>query len=263
MKLTSSKPAKYVETIGKRKFIKLSSSRQHEFLAFLARDTLKNRDFPGFQKRYKEMQSWVELDRYTPPDYLTEEEAVHEYFIFHNSFNNNPLKLPSDDTLLPIKENVSWEPRFDVTVVLDQVRSPYNAGSVLRLIDNFGFRRLVHNSDWLSMDHPQLRKAARGSQKWIPVELKKDLAGWLQNIKLPVIGLETSDEAIAMEEWQPEKSCVLILGNESYGITTELRNCCETLVEIPMFGFKKSMNLHHALAISGYRITASMTQSEF
>lgn len=258
MKLTSSKLAKYADTIGKRKFIKLSSSRQHEYLAFLARKTLKNGDFPGFLKRYNEMHSWVELDRYTPPDYLTSEEALHEYFLFHNGLTGNPQNILQNEQPDQDDSAVTWEPVFDVTIVLDQVRSPYNVGSVLRLIDNFGFRRLVHNSEWLRLDHPQLCKAARGSQKWIPVELKKDLIQWLTNEKLPVIGLETSPEAMEIDKWQPESACVLVIGNEVYGIATELRNCCKTLVKIPMSGFKKSMNLHHALAIAGYKITASV-----
>ena len=249
MKLTSSKPAKYAETIGRNKFIKLSTSRQHEYLAHIARESLKKKDFPGFIKRYSQMHSWVELDRYTPPEHLNEEESLHEYFIFHNSLTANPNSLLEENK--EESHNLTWKASFDVTVVLDQVRSPYNVGSVLRLIDNFGFRRLVHNSEWLRLDHPQLRKSARGSQNWIPVEYKENITEWLSEEKLPVIGLETSRDSVNINKWHPEKSCVLILGNEAYGIASELRKCCSLLVEIPMFGFKKSMNLHHALAIAG------------
>lgn len=256
MKLSSSKPAKYAETIGKRKFIKLSSSRQHEYLAFLAREKLKNGDFHGFLKRYNEMHSWVDLDRYTPPAHLTEHEALHEYFLFHNNFTGNPQDLIQEDTSVPNNGTVTWTPGFNVTVVLDQVRSPYNVGSVLRLIDNFGFRRLVHNSEWLRLDHPQLCRSARGCQKWIPVEFKPELVNWLNSEGLPVVGFETSPEAVNISAWKPEKECILIFGNEAYGIAAELLKCCRTLVKIPMFGFKKSMNLHNTLAIAGHRITA-------
>ncbi len=259
MKLTSSKPARYAETIGKRKFIKLSSSRQHEYLAFLARKSLETCDFSGFYKRYREMLSWTDLDRYTPPDYLTDKEALHEFFLFHKSFSGNPQDIFKNDDSATDRDTVKWEHRLDVTIVLDQVRSPYNVGSVLRLIDNFGFRRLVHNSEWLRLDHPQLCKSARGCQKWIPVELKQDLVDWLNVEALPVIGLETSPQAIDIEAWEPQSPCIIVIGNEVYGIANELRNCCKTLIKIPMFGFKKSMNLHHALAIAGYRIAASFS----
>lgn len=255
MRLTISKPAKYAETVGQRKFLKLSSRRQHELLAELARDALKHKDFPGFFKRYRQMQSWVELDRYTPPEWLSEKEAVHEYVRFHNSFSRYPIDSNSDnDSDLP-EPSLSWQHRFDVTVVLDQVRSPYNAGSVLRLIDNFGFRRLVHNSSWLRLDHPQLCKAARGCEKWIPVEFQSNLIDWFRTVNLPIIGLEKDSDAISIADWQPVKSCVLVVGNEVYGIATGLRPYCNSLIKIPMFGFKRSMNLHHALAITGHKIT--------
>ena len=257
MKLTSSKPAKYAETIGKRKFITLSSSRQHEYLAFLAGEALKTKDFSGFFERYNEMQSWVELDKYSPPDYLTDEESIHEYLLFHNSFSNNPGIFDEEQAVNSHSQTLSWVPQFDVTVVLDQVRSPFNTGSVLRLIDNFGFSKLVHNAEWLRLDHPQLCKAARGSEKWIPVEYKYDLPEWLQDIDKTVIGIENSENAITIDKWLPVTPCILVVGNEAYGITTKLRDRCDFLVKIPMFGFKRSMNLHHALAIAGYKITST------
>jgi tRNA(Leu) C34 or U34 (ribose-2'-O)-methylase TrmL len=254
--LMSSRPEKYAETIGRKKFIRLSSVRQHEYLALLARSALESGDFKGFLKRYDEMQSWVELDKYSPPEYLTEEEAIHEYLMFHKGFSTNPGILIKERDATAQTGNLSWEYRFDVTIVLDQVRSPYNTGSVLRLIDNFGFRRLVHNAEWLRLDHPQLCRAARGAQNWVPVEHKPDLMEWIDSLTIPVIGIENSDDAIPICEWQPETPCVVIIGNEVYGIAKSLREQCKTLVKIPMFGFKQSMNLHHALAIAGYKITS-------
>jgi tRNA(Leu) C34 or U34 (ribose-2'-O)-methylase TrmL len=254
----SSRPEKYAETIDKQKFIRLSSIRQHEYLVLLARKTLETGDFRGFLKRYNEMQSWVELDKYSPPAYLTEEEAVHEYLLFHRGFSTNPgIHKENGDTFVKT-EPLSWAPKFDVTIVLDQVRSPYNTGSVLRLIDNFGFSRLIHNAEWLRLDHPQLCKAARGAQNWIPVEHKPNLPEWIETLNIPVIGIENSSDAILMDVWEPETPCVLILGNEVYGIAKRLREQCKTMVKIPMHGFKQSMNLHHALAIAGFKITSKI-----
>lgn len=257
MKPETSKPVKYAETIGRHKYTRLSSSRQHEYLALLARDALESGNFPRFFKRYREMQSWVDLDQYDPPEYLSDREAVVEFLLFHNSFTGNPVKFNKDSAADLKAETLSWSPVFDVTVVLDQVRSPYNTGSVLRLIDNFGFKGLVHNSDWLRLDHPQLAKAARGTQKWIPADYKKDLYKWLMDAPGHIIGLEKSKNSIRIEDWSPDLPCVLVLGNEVYGIAENLRKCCDTLVEIPMFGFKESMNLNHALAIAGQKITYS------
>jgi tRNA G18 (ribose-2'-O)-methylase SpoU len=237
---------KSANTISQRKFSKLSARRQHELLAALASEALSGKTIDTFLKRYDELHSWARLDRYAPPVWLSQEEALEEYFVFHAGLTFSPNELPQEDLS---KSPVSWQPCFAVEVVLDQVRSPYNVGSIIRIIDNFGFKGLVHSSAWLRMDHPQLCKAARGCQKWIPVRFEPDLISYLKQALGPVIGIENNTGAVPVTGWDVPKQSVLVLGNETYGIAAALRRLCDQTVSIPMFGYKKSMNVHHALAI--------------
>ncbi len=240
---------KSVNTISRSKFIKLSSRHQHELLSGLARRTLKDLDIDRFLERYNELHSWTQLDRYTPPDWLSKKEALHEYLSFHlnfTSFQNEQEEASS---------TFSWQPKFEVEVVLDQVRSPYNVGSILRIIDNFGLKGMAHSSSWLSLSHPQLIKAARGCEKWIPVRFEKDLVSYLANSSLPIIGIENNDLSENLSNWSPPEKCIIILGNESYGIASALQKICCRTIQIPMYGFKKSMNVTHALAIIAHKIT--------
>jgi len=179
---------KSVNTISKNKFTKLSSRRQHELLAELARKASPDTDFDLFLKRYHELHSWAPLDLYTPPAWLSKKEALDEYVNFHRNFTS--LKPDSEES----EKNLSWQPKFEVEVVLDQIRSPYNVGSILRIIDNFGLKGMVHSSSWLSLKHPQLIKAARGCEKWIPVKFEPDLISYLKNTDLPVIGIENDEK---------------------------------------------------------------------
>jgi len=240
---------KSVNTISKSKFIKLSFRRQHELLSILARNALINLDFDSFLERYNELQSWAQLDRYTPPAWLSKEEALDEYLNFHLNFTSlqKEQEKPAN--------SLSWQPKFDVEVVLDQIRSPYNVGSILRIIDNFGLKGMVHSSSWLTLNHPQLRKAARGCEKWIPVRFEKDLMSYLETSSLPVIGIENIDKSENFNSWSPPEKCILVLGNESYGIASSLQKICSQTVHIPMYGFKKSMNVTHALAVIAHKIT--------
>jgi len=241
---------KSVKTIGKEKFSRLPSRKQHRLLADLAKSALAG-DKDGFIQRYNEFHSWTSLDRYAPPAWLSQDEALEEYMMFHSGFGSGSAE-PAGNDLIP--SNISWQPRFPVQIVLDQIRSPYNVGSVLRIADNFGLKGLVHSSPWLRLDHPQLRKAARGCEKWIPVRLEKDLAGYLKAAICPVIGLENNEGAVPVEKWKAPDECILVVGNETYGIASDIQRCCDQTVFIPMFGFKKSMNLHHALAIVAQKI---------
>ncbi len=242
------------KTIGKNKFRKLPARRQHALLAELARDALACSGQTDFSGRYDELLSWADLDRYTPPAWLSPEEAFREYLDFHTLLSKSPAEREEETTELSAP--VSWQPRFSVEVVIDQVRSPFNVGSLLRLIDNFGFMGLVHSSPWLRLDHPQLRKSARGCQQWIPVRYEPNLAGYLAHAAVPVVGVEHFADSTAVESWNAPEKCILVLGNEAYGIAEALKKCCRETVFVPMHGYKKSMNVHHAFAVIAQKIVA-------
>jgi len=238
-------------TIGRDKFCRQPAPRRHKLLAALAREHAGDGDLDAFSARYDEMMAWSTLDRYHPPAWLSPREALAEYARFHEILSGKQRQF---DPVEPPAQVTSWQPRFPVTVVLDQVRTPHNCGSVLRLIDNFGFEGLVHATAHFDPEHNQLHRAARGSEKWVPITCVTDLPGWLAEQTRPVIGLEADPRAIPLDDWQPPESCILVVGNETYGIAAHLRDRCDMLVCIPTYGFKASMNLSHALAIAGRHI---------
>jgi len=247
------------ETIGQKKFSRLPVRRQHALLAELAAGALRSGDYGEFLGRYDLMHSWAGLDRYHPPRWLSPEEALHEFFCFHALCAERPLEISGPG---PGPVPLSWQPRFDVTIVLDQVRSPYNAGSVLRLIDNAGFAALVHATPGLDLNHARLRRAARGAERWIPVRCVSDMPAMLRQAHAPVIALENSPGALPVDRWQPPEKFLLVAGNESYGIAAAVRECCDACVCIPMYGYKKSMNVHQALAIAAHRVVSILGAGE-
>jgi len=259
LKRTNSNLARCAETVGRLKFVKMSSKRQHELLAAMAREAISSKDYQGFVRRYEELHTWAALDRYTPPLWLSEEEALYEFVAFHAGFSPNAM---SHGTEQEIPEQagraVSWQARFDVTVMIDQVRSPYNVGSILRLIDNFGFNGMVHSTSWLRLDHPRLCRAAMGCEKWIPVRYEADPVSWFRGSDLPVIGIEKTREAISLDLWDPPTRCILVLGNEEYGLADAIGKCCAETVQIPLLGYKKSMNVQNALAVVAQKISRTL-----
>lgn len=218
-------------------------------MAAMAFDALRTGKTDAFFKRYDVFHSWADLDRFYPPDWLNENEALKGFAAFHNAFSPSPLQ-PRRVT----EEPLTWKPSFEVSVFLDQVRSPYNVGSVLRIIDNFGFSEMVHSSGTLSLEHPRLKKSARGCERWIPVRYENDPVAWLRKSAVPVVGIEKTDDALDVSDWQPPEKCVLIAGNEEYGIAAAIRECCTETVFIPMHGFKKSMNVNNALSVVSQKI---------
>ncbi len=245
MKKTLNDLARFAHTVSMKKFQKLSSTKQHEMLAAMAYQSIEENAYDAFLKRYDELQHHTDLDRYSPPSWLSSSEALMEFYGFHSAFCNAPVQ-PAESEL---RTDVEWKPAFNVQIMLDQIRSPYNAGSVLRLIDNFGFQGLIHSTPTLSFDHPQLKKAARGCERWIPVRCETDPIRFMNATDLPVIGIERTGDAVPVSDWEPPAACILVAGNEEYGISDQILDCCTQVIEIPMFGFKKSMNVHHAISV--------------
>lgn len=241
------------EYIAKNKFQKLSARRQHDILGDLAERARKDINYGNFLTRYAELHSWSSLDRYEPPYWLTNSEALHEFIIFHRQLGT---LASTHRKVNHLSKPLSWLPVFDIEIVIDQIRSPYNVGSILRIIDNFGFKGLVHGTKWLKLDHPQLEKAARGTQQWIPVTYQADLVNYLREHDGPIIGLENDPVATPITEWHPIEEGIIVLGNEEYGIAKIIREICDQLVVIPLHGYKKSLNVHHALAIIAQKINA-------
>lgn len=226
------------ETISHRKFQCLPVRRQHALLSELAVRACCKGDYEAFLARYEELQDWAALDRYLPPAWLLPREALEEFYHFHAGLGGLSPAWPDDGP-----GPVSWQPRVPFEIIVDQVRNPYNIGSLLRLIDNCGFARLVHATDWLRLDHPQLRKAARGCEGWVPVCHVPDMVTYLRDSAVPIIGIEQAPGATAIDDWTPPKTGALLLGNESYGIAHHLRQLCRELVCVPVYGYKHSMNV--------------------
>lgn len=241
---------KSVNTISLRKWVKLNPRKQHQLLAGWAEDQ-QDLD-PAFLARYDELCAAADLDRYQAPSWLSAMEIRTALVGFHATIAGLDQQTHADPPTTP------WQPRFDVEVVLDQVHNPYNVGSILRLIDNFGLAGLTLSRPCPALDHPRLIRAARGSQAWIPVQVCDDLATRLKTCARPIYGLERDTQAVSVVDWRPSEPCVLLLGNERFGIAEQLRALCTQTVAIPMFGFKHSMNVSHAFAVAAQKMVENL-----
>ncbi len=139
-------------------------------------------------------------------------------------------------------------PRPDVTIVLDNVRSLMNVGSVFRTVDAFGFKKI-----WLcgitgTPPHREIYKTALGATESVAWEyhpetslLLRDLAG----TGALIVAVEQVHESIALNDWKVETHhpLVLVFGNEISGVSDTALAECHIGIEIPQFGSKHSFNI--------------------
>ena len=148
-------------------------------------------------------------------------------------------------------------PTIPYGVLVHNLRSAFNVGSIFRTVDCLGLSA-VHLSGYTpDISHAMLKSAARGTEKW--VESKRwnsplECIRFARENGYAIIALETGEGSVPIQNVEWPKNALILLGNEELGIAPELLNECSLRVEIPMAGRKASMNVANAFAILAYAI---------
>ena len=138
--------------------------------------------------------------------------------------------------------------KLPVIVVLDNIRSAANIGSVFRTCDAFLIEAIYLVGICATPPNRDIQKSALGATEtvdWKHFETIKDCIGALREIKCEVLTVEQSDHSVMLHDFVPdkEKRYALIFGNEVDGVSDFAIQYCDTCIEIPQFGMKHSLNI--------------------
>lgn len=142
-----------------------------------------------------------------------------------------------------------------LVVVLDNVRSQNNVGSVFRTADAFRAERICLCGITAQPPHRDIHKTALGAEDavdWLHYEETADCLRELKEQGYEVYAVEQVDDSVLLDRWQPQgqgRGVALVFGNEIEGVQQELIPLCDGSVEIPQFGTKHSLNISCAAAI--------------
>lgn len=143
-----------------------------------------------------------------------------------------------------------------IDLLVDNVRSVYNAGSIVRTADGAGVRHLYLCGITPTPDHPRLAKTALGAESavaWSRHPNAVDLARSLRADGRALWALETGPGARSLYAQQPDAPCItLIVGNERAGVDPALLELSDAVVMLPMQGTKGSLNVATACGIALY-----------
>jgi tRNA G18 (ribose-2'-O)-methylase SpoU len=149
-----------------------------------------------------------------------------------------------------------------VVVVLDNIRSLYNTGSILRTADASGVERVVlcgitPRPDQGSRQRRAIAKTALGAEDSVTWEYQPDTQTALAGLAAAgylVVAVETSPEAINLFEWMPRWPVCLVFGHEKDGVSSDLAAHVDTVIRIPMLGRKRSLNVATAAGVVMYEL---------
>lgn len=156
------------------------------------------------------------------------------------------------------------DPKKQFYVVLDNIRSLENVGSIFRTSDALGVTKIflggisgITRQGTQIVLHPKISKTALGAEKRIPWEHKPQAWRIIEKLKSQnvfIVALETHKRAIDISEFRPRFPLALVVGNEINGVSGAILKRCHKIVKIPMFGKKESFNVAVAFGIAGFEI---------
>lgn len=156
----------------------------------------------------------------------------------------------SNDAALAVvqmKPNQAFTPvKGELILALDEVRDPGNLGTIIRIADWYGIKKLIFSTQTAEFYNPKVIQSSMGSFTRVQFYYG-DLVQAFQAWKLPVYGAFLEGESI--HQLTNPVPGVLLLGNESQGISKEVEKWVSSKVTIPSFGNAESLNVAIATAI--------------
>jgi tRNA G18 (ribose-2'-O)-methylase SpoU len=149
-----------------------------------------------------------------------------------------------------------------IVVLLDNVRSLNNIGSIFRSCDAFRISKLVLCGISTPPPHRDIHKTALGAENsvdWQYFEHTTEAVRDLKNQGFRIVALEQTEGSIPLNEFQPSQPIqplVLIFGNEIHGVSQEVIDLCDASVEIPQFGTKHSLNVAVSVGIVLWEVSS-------
>lgn len=177
----------------------------------------------------------------------------------------NALQLRNGDHQIEKKDI----PRQEIYIILDNVLDTYNIGSVFRLADAVGVKKIYLCGGTETPPNHRIKKASINTTEIVEweyfpttVDAIKDLRSKIQDLR--IVAVELADNSIPYTEYKYELPLALVVGHESEGVSQEVLQLCDAIVELPMYGINISLNVMVSLAITLYEVlrqTSPITQN--
>lgn len=166
----------------------------------------------------------------------------------HSAASDHEIVIETQDRQGPTSGHTS-----EVVIVLENIRSAFNVGSILRTADGLGVKKVLLCGFTPTPEHPKVLLTALGAEK--SVEWQKfaglvDALDTLTNMK--IFAIETVKGAPSLFDVNLPKSCAFILGNEKHGLSPEAIRLTDEIIKLPMYGLKNSLNVAVCAAICSF-----------
>ena len=144
-----------------------------------------------------------------------------------------------------------------VSVILDNLRSAFNVGSIVRTADCSLIKEVITCGITAHPPHRKLEKTSMGALEYVDVRYNASVLDAVKAMKkegVPVLAFELTEKSTCLWNIDFPLPSALVFGNEALGISQEILQAADTIIEIPTLGFKNSLNVATAFGIVVYEI---------
>ena len=142
--------------------------------------------------------------------------------------------------------------KTEIAVILHNIRSSENAGSIMRTADAAGVARVYFAGytpspfDRFKRTNQKFVKASLGAEEFVAWETRADIAELIEELRAKhyqIVSVELSPDSIPFTRFTPSAKVAYIFGNEVDGVPEEILKVSDAVIEIPMKGKKESLNV--------------------
>lgn len=144
-----------------------------------------------------------------------------------------------------------------ITIILDNVLDTYNVGSIFRLADAVAAQKVILCGQTLTPPNSRIKKASINTTGWVNWEYEKNTIDAVKKLKkegVRIIAVEQDARSIPFNQAKYKFPLAIIVGNETTGVSPEILDMADMIVELPMWGINKSLNVMVSCGIILYEI---------
>jgi tRNA(Leu) C34 or U34 (ribose-2'-O)-methylase TrmL len=229
--------------LGKFQFLSLHAGAKKRVLAKLIRRVYLNAADSEAIEHYERLRGYDESFPLLPDGAEGLSALYHQLMESIKPDGSTPQILPQIRRLDHVEKLTPFLP---YCIYLDQIRSAYNLGSIIRTCEAFRLGSIHLSPFCPSKGHKEIAKTALGAEHH--VEIFENAR--LEDLPRPWIALETGNNAYNYASFPfPQTGGTLIFGNEEFGVSNTILAKADYLVEIPLQGVKNSLNVANAFSI--------------
>ena len=136
--------------------------------------------------------------------------------------------------------------RNPIVLVLDNVLDTYNIGSFFRLADALAVEKICLCGSVVTPPNIKIHRASIGTWKWVSWEQYQSTKECVEKLKkegYQIIACEQTKDSINYQSAKYNSKVAIIAGSENFGVSKDILNLVDKVVEIPMFGINISLNV--------------------